>query len=511
MSTGKGKVSSVLVIGTGFAGLAMAVRLKEAGIHDFTILERASSLGGTWRDNTYPGAACDIQSHLYSFSFEPNPTWTRMFGQQREILAYMEHVAEKYRLMPHMRFDSPVLRAVFDEREGVWDVTTKDGVVHRARVVVSGTGPLNQAAFPQIEGRETFAGKSFHSSNWDHSYSLEGKRVAILGTGASAIQVIPEIADRVASLHVFQRTPPWIMPKPDRPISDRERALFKRVPVTQKLTRAAIYWFLEWRALAFTVNPALLKRAEPLAIRYLEKRVKDPVLREKLRPKYTLGCKRVLMSNDYFETLQKKNVSVVTDSIREIRPDGIVTSDGEVHEVDAIVYATGFHASEAVAPFEVRGTGGRELNELWKDGAEAYLGTSVAGFPNWFLLVGPNTGLGHNSMVFMIESQVTYVLDAIKKMRAKRWKTVDVLPRTQAAFNAKIQERLGTTIWQTGGCTSWYQTRDGKNTTLWPGFTVEFRLRTRRFHEHVYACVEEDRAAESAGSSNLELMSNAAE
>ncbi len=243
------------------------------------------------------------------------------------------------------------------------------------------------------------------------------------------------------------------------------------------------------------MNPGLLKRAEPLALRYLHSRVKDPVLREKLRPRYTLGCKRVLMSNDYFETLQKKNVDVVTTAIREIRPSGLVTNDGKLHEVDAILYATGFEAAEAVAPFEVRGVKGRELGEAWRDGAEAYLGTSVAGFPNLFLLIGPNTGLGHNSMVFMIESQVAYVLDAIEKMQAKRWKTVDVLPSAQAEFNQKIQTRLAKTVWQTGGCTSWYQTRDGKNTTLWPGFTVEFRLRTRRFHEEAYACVEEAHAA----------------
>ena len=504
----KGNVYSVIVVGTGFAGLAMAVRLKQAGIHDFTILERASSLGGTWRDNTYPGAACDIQSHLYSFSFEPYPEWSRMFGQQREILEYMEHVAHKYGLLPHIRFDSGVERAVFDEKDGVWNVTTKDGAVHRARVVVSGTGPLNRPAYPAIKGRETFAGKSFHSSAWDHSYSIKGKRVAVLGTGASAIQIIPAIADEVGSLHVFQRKPPWIMPKPERPITNGERTLFRRVPAAQKLARAAIYWFLEWRALAFTVNPQLLKRAEPLAVRYLESRVKDPVLREKLRPRYTLGCKRVLMSNDYFETLQKKNVDVVTTGIREIVANGIITNDGKLHEVDAIVYATGFDAAEAVAPFDVRGKGGLELNDAWRDGAEAYLGTSIAGFPNLFLLIGPNTGLGHNSMVFMIESQVAYVLDAIEKMRARHWKTVEVLPRVQAEFNEKIQARLAKTVWQTGGCTSWYQTRDGKNTTLWPGFTVEFRLRTRRFHEHAYACVEEDR---SSPVSRLQVVASAAE
>jgi cation diffusion facilitator CzcD-associated flavoprotein CzcO len=480
-------VRDVVVIGTGFAGLAMGIRLKQAGIHDFVILERAGAIGGTWRDNTYPGAACDIHSHLYSFSFEPNWRWTRMFGQQREILAYMEHCADKYGLRPHVRCNAGVASAVFDEARAIWEITTTQGDVVRARVVVSGTGPLNRPSFPSIPGRERFAGKAFHSMQWDHGTRLEGKRVAVIGTGASAIQIIPEIAPNVAELHVYQRTPPWIMPKPDRDLTDAERALFRRVPAAQQLTRAAIYWFLEWRALAFTVNPALMKKAEPLALRYLASRVKDRALRAKLTPQYTLGCKRILMSNDYYEALQLPQTEVITDGIREIREHSIVTTDGKERPVDVIVYATGFHAAEDITPFGIRGKGGLDLNDAWKDGAQAYLGTSIAGFPNLFLLIGPNTGLGHNSMVFMIESQVQYVLDAIRAMRGKKWRTVEVKPDAQARYNERLQARLAKTVWNTGGCTSWYTTRDGKNTTLWPGFTVEFRLRTRRFHPRAYA------------------------
>jgi cation diffusion facilitator CzcD-associated flavoprotein CzcO len=497
-------VDDVLVIGTGFAGLAMAIRLKQAGVHRFTILERAASLGGTWRDNTYPGAACDVPSHLYSFSFEPNPEWKWMFGQQPEILAYMERCAEKHGLLPHIRFGRGVAKAVFDERASVWTVTTTNGETYRARVVVSGTGPLNRPSFPDIPGRASFAGKAFHSAEWDHSYALEGKRVAVLGTGASAIQIVPAIVDRVGKLAVFQRTPPWIMPKPDREIREAERALFRAWPAAQQAARVALYWYLEWRAFAFTVDPSLMKRAEPLGLKYLASRVKDPALRAKLTPKYTLGCKRVLMSNDYYEALQRENAEVVTDAIERIEPRGIVTKDGRLHEVDAIVYATGFVAADDVAPFEVRGRGGRSLNDAWARGAEAYLGASVAGFPNLFLLIGPNTGLGHTSMVFMIESQVAYVMDALRQMRARRWKTVDVLPRAQARFNARLQERLAKTVWSTGGCTSWYVSREGKNTTLWPGFTAEFRLRTRRFRPEVYECVAEDRPRAHAEFTPLE-------
>jgi cation diffusion facilitator CzcD-associated flavoprotein CzcO len=481
------RTDHVLIIGTGFAGIGMGIRLKQAGFHDFTILEQADGVGGTWRDNHYPGAACDVPSHLYSFSFEPNPRWSRSYAMQSEILAYLEHCTDKYGLRPHLRLETGVTRATFDERAGVWDVEATDGVPRRARALVSGCGGLSKPSLPDIPGLATFEGKTFHSARWDHHVPLEGKRVGVIGTGASAIQIVPEIADKVASLKVFQRTPPWILPKPDRAISPAERGMYRRAPALQKLARTGLYWQHELRALAFVVQPKILEmRAEPEALRYLRSRVKSAELRAKLTPKYRMGCKRVLMSNDYFEALQRAHAEVVTDPIAEVRAGGILTRDGKERPLDALVLATGFHAADAAAPFEVRGRSGRDLNVAWRDGAEAYLGTTVAGFPNLFLLVGPNTGLGHNSMVFMIESQIEYTLDCLRTMENRRLKFVDVRPDAQSAYNAQIQSKMAKTVWSTGGCTSWYTTKDGKNTTLWPGFTVEFRLRTRRFDPAPY-------------------------
>ena len=478
--------SHVLIIGSGFAGLGMGIRLKQAGFHDFTILEQADGVGGTWRDNHYPGAACDVPSYLYSFSFEPNPRWSRSFSEQEEILAYLEHCTDKYGLRPHIAFHSEVKSASFDERAGLWEVHTTDGRVRRARALVSGCGGLSRPSYPAIEGLATFKGKTFHSARWDHSYPLEGKRVGVIGTGASAIQIVPAIAPKVAKLDVYQRTPPWIVPKLDVAIPEGMKSAFSAAPPLQQLARTAIYWALEWRAYAFVVSPSLLKRAQPQALRYLESRVKDPALRAKLTPSYTLGCKRILLSNDYFEALQRENVELVTDGIERVTPNGVLTNDGKEHPLDAIVCATGFQAAEAAAPFEIRGRGGRELNDEWKNGAEAYLGTTVTGFPNLFVLVGPNTGLGHNSMVFIIESQVAYVLDALKTMRTRRLQSVEVKPDAQRVYNDRLQTRLAKTVWSTGGCKAWYTTRDGKNTTLWPGFTFEYRFRTRRFDPAPY-------------------------
>jgi cation diffusion facilitator CzcD-associated flavoprotein CzcO len=488
----------ILIIGTGFAGLCMGIRLKQAGIHDFTILEEADEVGGTWRDNHYPGAACDIQSHLYSFSFEPNPRWTRMFALQAEILEYLKHCADKYGLRPHIKFNARVAGASFDERTGTWEVATADGKTYRGRLLVSGSGGLSRPSIPEIPGLPVFEGKAFHSARWDHGYSLEGKTVGVVGTGASGIQIVPEIAPKVRKLYLFQRTPPWILPKPDRAIGPMERAIFARAPGVQQLVRRAIYWQLEWRAVGFVVQPAIMKLAQKQALQYLRRRVADPVLRKKLTPNYLMGCKRILMSNDYFETLQRPNVEVVTDPIHEVRARGLATTDGQERPLDALVLATGFQAAEAAAPFHITGRGGRDLNEAWRPGAEAYLGTTVAGFPNMFLIVGPNTGLGHNSMVFMIESQVQYVMSCVEMMRARRLKQVDVRPDVQAAYNARIHERLGKTVWASG-CHSWYQTSSGKNTTLWPGFTVEYRLRTRAFDDANYELVPQERASQTNG------------
>ncbi len=475
----------VVIIGAGFAGLGMAIGLKRRRFDDFVVLERAEEVGGTWRDNHYPGAACDVESHLYSYSFEPNRAWTRAFAPQKEILDYLVRCTDKYGVRPHIRFGTAVVRARFDEQTATWEVETQSGQALRTRVLVSACGPLSKPSLPDIRGLETFQGKTFHSARWDHAFSLDRKRVAVIGTGASAIQIVPSIAPRVASLHVFQRTPPWVVPKRDRAFGEVERALFALAPPLQRLSRSAIYWQREALAVGFVVEPRILKALSHVALRYLNRSVADSALRAKLTPSYAMGCKRILPTNDWYRTLQRDNVEVVTQPIAQVRPSAIVSGDGRERPVDAIVLATGFEAAEQMAPFDVRGRGGRDLNDAWRDGAEAYLGTSVSGFPNLFVLVGPNTGLGHGSMVFMIESQVAYVTSAIETMRDRGLKMVDVRRDVQTTYNERVRDRLKRTVWSSG-CTSWYQTRTGRNTTLWPGFTFEFRMRTRKFDATAY-------------------------
>ncbi len=506
----------ILIIGAGFAGLAMALALLRAGIDDFTIVEKADEVGGTWRENHYPGLQCDVESHLYSLSAAPNPDWSRTYAPQREILAYLKRVTDDFDLRRRIRFGTEIVGATFDDRTGLWEVRTRrrrvgehegerserealplvgrpeddrvEGDAIRARVVVSGTGPLHKPAFPDIPGLEKFAGKVFHSARWDDDYPLAGKTVAVVGTGASAIQIIPSIQPKVGKLHVFQRTPAWVLPRPDRAYTAGEKSRNRRFPLVQRLARAGIYWRRELFATGFVVEPRILKLLEGLARRYLASQVPDPALREKLTPGYRMGCKRVLISNDYYASLGRENVELVTDAITEVRAHSVVTASGKERSVDALVLATGFHAADQVAPFDVRGRGGRVLDEVWKAGAEGYLGTTVSGFPNLFLMVGPNTGLGHSSMVFMIESQVAYALDAIKTMRARRLKLVDVRADAQARYNDEMQRRLAKTVWSSG-CKSWYQTPSGKNVTLWPGYTFEFRLRLRKFDVAAYELV----------------------
>jgi cation diffusion facilitator CzcD-associated flavoprotein CzcO len=484
----------VVVIGAGFGGLGMAIRLKQAGFNDFILIEQDDGVGGTWRANRYPGAACDIESHLYSFSFEPNPAWSRTYAPQGEILAYLERCADKYGIRPHLRLGTRVTSAVFDECRGLWTLETSGGTV-QARVVVSATGGLSRPSYPDIPGLASFSGKMFHSARWDAGFPLAGKTVAVVGTGASAIQIVPAIASDVGRLLVFQRTPPWILPKMDFPISPEQRERFRRFPALQRLARTGQYLQHELFALGFVVEPRILERASALALRHLKRSVPDRALRKRLTPSYTMGCKRVLLSNDYYAALQRENVALVTEGIQEACPSGILTRDGVEHAADAIVLATGFQAAEAVAPFPVRGRGGRDLDEAWRDGAEAYLGTAISGFPNHFMIVGPNTGLGHSSMIFMIESQIAYILDAIQTMRRDGLRFVDVHADAQALYNRRLTERLARTVWNTGGCSSWYRTSNGKNTTLWPGFTFEFRLRTRRFDAERYERVPEELSA----------------
>lgn len=472
--------TSVLVIGTGFAGLGMGIQLKQAGMQDFILLERAQSVAGTWRDNHYPGCACDVQSHLYSFSFEPKPDWSRMFAIQPEIREYLEGCAAKYGLLPHVRFGAELLRAEYDETAQLWCAHTRDGRQFSAPVLISGMGGLSNPAYPDVPGLAQFQGPVFHSAQWRHDVDLRGKRVAVIGTGASAIQFVPQIAPLVSQLELYQRTPPWIMPKPDRQIGPREQRLYRRFPLLQRLVRGFIYWTLEARVLGFVIHPRLMKGVQWIAQRHLRKQIPDPVLRARVTPDYTIGCKRVLISNDYFPSLTRPNVDVVTQGIREVRAHSIVTRDGVERPADVLIYGTGFKAQEPIAPGMLFGRNGLDLHAAWSRGVEAYLGTTVAGFPNFFMIVGPNTGLGHSSMVYMIESQVRYILQALKAMRAQGLTAVEVRPEVQSAFNRRLQERLARTVW-TAGCKSWYLDRNGKNTTLWPGFTFRFRLATRRF------------------------------
>lgn len=469
---------SAIIVGAGFSGLCAGIGLRRAGISDFVILEKADRVGGTWRDNAYPGAACDIPSHLYSYSFEPNPRWSRAYGGQPEILAYLEHCADAYGLRPHLRFGAQVERAEYAEASATWTVGVAGGPALTARALILGNGALHLPAIPELPGRARFAGKTFHSARWDHAYPLDGKRVAVIGTGASTIQFVPQIAPRVAKLAVFQRTPPWIVPKADRPITSGEQWLFAHLPGAHWLRRTGLYWMFETRVLGFAFAPKVNQLAERLVLRNLEASVPDPVLRKQLTPSYRLGCKRVLISNDYYPALARDNVALVTDPIAAIEPSGIRTAGGALHEVDAIVYGTGFKVVDYLSAMRIVGVGKRELNDVWRESVRSYLGINVSGFPNLFLLMGPNTGLGHNSMIFMIEAQARYAVDAIRAMRRNALASLDVRPGVEQAFRAEMTKKLAHTVW-TSGCNSWYMAPDGE-VLLWPGFTFDYWRRTRR-------------------------------
>jgi cation diffusion facilitator CzcD-associated flavoprotein CzcO len=478
---------SAVVVGAGFSGLCAGVQLRRAGIFDFVILEKAARVGGTWRENTYPGAACDVPSHLYSFSFEPNPRWSRSYGGQAEILEYLEHCADKYGLRPHIRFGQCVEQARFDEAAGVWHVTTGAGDHLTARSLVLGNGALHLPQLPNISGLDTFTGTQFHSARWDHRFDLRGKRVAVIGTGASAIQFVPQIAPQVDRLDLYQRTPPWIVPKIDRAMSAVEQWLFDRIPATHWLRRTGIYWRMESRVVGFAFAPKVNELLEKIGLRYLAREVADPVLRAKLTPDYRFGCKRVLISNNYYEALQRPNVDLITAPIETVTPRGVRTSDGTEREVDAIIYGTGFRATEYLSAIRIIGKGGIELNTEWRSSLRNYLGIAVSGFPNLFLLMGPNTGLGHNSMIFMIEAQARYAVDAIQAIRKRGLSYIDVRPDIEEAFRSELARKMKNTVWSTG-CQSWYKSPDGV-VFLWPGATFDYWWRTRRVDLDDYVMV----------------------
>jgi cation diffusion facilitator CzcD-associated flavoprotein CzcO len=471
----------VVIIGAGFGGLCMAIRLQKAGNRSFTILERGDDVGGVWRDNTYPGAACDVPSHLYEFSFEPNPDWSRRYAPQPEILAYLRHCADRYGLRPHIRFNTEVVGAAFDETRAVWQVRTAQDQTHEAEVLVTATGQLSRPAIPPIPGLESFAGVQFHSACWNHDHDLTDRKVAVVGTGASAIQFVPQIATAAKQLTVFQLDAPHVLPKIDYPYPALATTVLKRLPLVQRLSRWTTYWHLEKRALGFTRFPQLMAPYALQVRHHIRRKVSNPELRETITPTDAIGCKRVLISNDWYPALTRHNVEVVTSRITEIRPHTVVTDEGTEHEVDTLIYGTGFQATDLLAPMQITGLGGRKLAEVWREGAEAHLGITVSGFPNLFLLYGPNTNLGHSSIVFMLEAQVGYVLQAIEVLAqgAARW--LEVRAEVQEEFNARVQERIRATVWDRG-CMSWYKTASGKNTINWPDFTFVYWLRTRRLN-----------------------------
>ncbi len=473
------------IIGAGFAGLCMAIRLKQSGIEDFVVLERDPRPGGTWRDNTYPGCACDVPSHLYSYSFAQNREWSEVFAPWHEIQAYLERCVLEFKLGPHLRHDTNVEALRFDAETQRWHLKLGDGRELRAQFVASATGPLNKPAIPDIPGLGDFKGKVFHSSQWDHDHDLTGKRVAVVGTGASAIQIVPSIAPKVAQLDLYQRTPPWVMPRFNRVYSAIERKLFRHLPGWAWLVRKVVYWRLELFGLALLRDGRARRIFERLGAWHRERQLADPQLRAKVTPDYRIGCKRVLLSDDYYPSLARDNVSLVTDAIERITADGVRTVAGEERKVDALVLATGFRATEFLTPMRVYAADGRELSEVWRAGAMSYLGINVSGFPNFFMLVGPNTGLGHNSIIFMMEAQVNFVMDCLRQLRLRNADSADVRAEAQYHYMLEMQQRLQGTAWLSG-CKSWYLSPDGHNYTLWPGFTPEYWRRTQHFDPNLY-------------------------
>ncbi len=481
----------VLIVGAGFAGLGTAIKLQEQGRTDFLVVDKGSDVGGTWRDNTYPGAACDVPSQLYSFSFAPNPSWSRSFSPQPEIHAYLKRVARESGVLDRFRFDTTVTDAAWDEDDQLWWVSTTAGTVS-ADVLVTGSGGLSEPKLPDLVGIEDFAGEIFHSSRWDHAQDLTGKRVAVIGTGASSIQLVPEIAEQVAHLDVYQRTAPWVMPRHDRAYTRLEKLAFRFVPGFQRAYRTGIYWGRETFVPAFTWKPKIATPAKLVSLKNIERGISDPALRAKVTPDFQIGCKRILISNAYYPALDRDDVELVTDGIAEVTPTGIVTADGTHREVDVLIVATGFHTTDQPIAHHIKGRGGRTLADAWSEtGMSAYKGTTISGFPNLFQIVGPNTGLGHSSMVFIIEAQIAYILSALQTMDQRGLGAVEPRPEKVAQWSADIQRRMKRTVWSTGGCASWYLDAHGNNTTLWPRATFTFRRLLTEFDADAYTLTPE--------------------
>jgi cation diffusion facilitator CzcD-associated flavoprotein CzcO len=493
----------IVIIGAGFGGIGMGIALKKAGFDDFVILEKSDDLGGTWHDNLYPGCACDIPSPLYSYSFELNPSWSRMFAPQPEIWEYLHMCARKYGVDEHIGYGRRVEHMDWDEGTRRWHIATSraagdsqepgaDGTEdYQARAVVSAAGALHLPSYPDIPGAQRFSGPSFHSARWDRSCDLAGKRIAVIGTGASAIQFIPEIAGQARQLQVFQSTPPWVHPRPDAPIPARVRSAFEAVPLTARMSREAVYWMLEARALGFAVHPRLMAPLEQVGRRHIEKQIADPELRAKVTPDYTIGCKRILLSSDYYPALQRPNVDLITEKVTEITESAVITADGVEHPTDVIIYATGFKVVESVTGPNVTGRDGRKFTAQT---IEAYHGITLAGFPNFFMLLGPNTGLGHSSVVFMIESQIQHVMSCLRMLAKDQADAIEVSESALRRYNRGLQRRLRRAVWSAGGCSNWYLDAEGINRALWPGFSFEYWARTRRARRSAYALTPAARA-----------------
>lgn len=476
----------VAILGAGFAGICMAIKLLEAGRRDVAIFEKAADLGGTWRDNTYPGCACDVPSHLYSYSFAQSAEWSRTFAPQPEILGYLRRVAEQRGVDRLIHYETPITTLAWDASAMRWRLSTPDGRRFTARVVISAVGGLHVPNMPTIPGIDDFAGPVFHTACWRHDVDLAGKRVAVIGTGASAIQVVPAIASLVERLTLFQRSPPWVLPRHDRSVSRLKRWLFRTVPAALTAWRWLQYWRAESVALGLVYKPKLMSIGQKQSAEFKEREIADPALRLKLNPFYTLGCKRVLLSDDFYATMTRPNVDLVTQAIAEVRPHAVVTADGCEHPCDAIVLATGFRPFNPSLGIEIRGRDGRRLADDWRDGPEGYLGITVAGYPNYFMLMGPNSGLGHNSVVFMIEAQVRHVMRCLGWLQAGQMAAVEVRPEVQRRFNEDLRRRFETTVWRDRPgsawqlpCRSWYVDANGRNTTLWPGMSWGYWLATR--------------------------------
>lgn len=480
----------VVILGSGFAGIGMAIRLKQSGIDDFVIVERARDVGGVWRDNDYPGCACDVESHLYSFSFAPNPNWSRMFSPQKEIWEYLQNCSKRFDVYSKIRFDHKVVSLKWQSETSLWKIETSQGEFF-ARSVISATGALSEPKIPEIPGLEDFKGDKFHSSQWNHKVQLKDKRVAVIGTGASAIQFVPEIQPLVGKLLLFQRTPPWVLPRLDRPIRDDERERFSNYPILQKLWRLRIYIIRELYGLTFR-HRRFFEYAKKFALHQLHKVVKDPGLRAKLTPGFTIGCKRLLLSNNYYPALIKENVDVITEELRSFRENSIVTQDGVERFVDVVIFGTGFKVTEFVLSDQIYGRAGISMNEHWQGSPRAYLGTTCAGFPNFFFILGPNTGLGHSSVVLMMEPQFELILKTLLYMRKNQVKEIEPRNRVLLRYNHELDFESLKTVWVTGGCKSWYLDKTGRNSTLWPGSIGAFRRRVSRFRPGDYVITKSE-------------------